>query len=180
MKIILMSVVKNLATANLHRIKVYFPWTGKVLNMKSILATTLDNPKAHSLKDIKMSIEYHLRKPSIGIFLWTTITNICGAIDKKMDAFNNTRETFYIEYALPIGLVLGYDGVGHQLHFDRDFFTPYLVTDDEKVYPSIRGHEHSPQEEIKKAYSTLSIMDRELFTASKVLPDLYRQLLKKK
>lgn len=173
-------VVKNLATASLHRIEVYFPWTGKVLNMKSILATTLDNPKAHSLKDIKMSIEYHLQKPSIGIFLWTTITNICGAIDKKKDTFTDMREAFYIEYVLPIGLSLGYDGVDHKLHFDRDFFAPYLTTNYEKVYPSIRGHEKSPQKEVKKAYNDLVTMDRELLTAAQVLPDLYKQLLKKK
>ena len=180
MKIILMSVVKNLATASLHRIKICFPWTGKVSNMQSILATALDGSEVHPFKDIKMSIEYHLRKPSIGIFLWTTITNICGAIDKKKDAFTNMREAFYVEYVLPIGLSLGYDGVDHKLHFDRDFFAPYIIIDGERVFPSIRGHDNSPQEGVKKAYSDLVTMDREIFTAAKVLPDLYRQLLKKK
>jgi len=148
--------------------------------MKSILATTLDNPKAHSLKDIKMSIEYHLQKPSIGIFLWTTITNICGAIDKKKDTFTDMREAFYIEYVVPIGLSLGYDGVDHKLHFDRDFFAPYIIIDGERVFPSIKGRENSLQEGAKKAYNDLVTMDRELRTAAQALPDLYKQLLKKK
>jgi len=182
MKILLMEIVKNLVTTKLHRIKLGLQKTGKVLNMKSILATVLELFKAHCLKDIKMSIEYHLQKPSIGVFLWTIVTQAFGAIEKKSEVFNITRNEFYRDYALPIGLCLGYDGVDHSIHYDRDFFAPYTQPTfvDDKTYPSIKGHLRSPLEDIKKSYTTLALMEKELLIATKIVPKLYKELLLKK
>ena len=180
MKILPMNIIKNLVTTSLHRIELGLQKTGKVLNMKSILATVLELFKTHCFKDSKMSIEYHLQKPSIGVFLWTIITQCLGPIDKNKDTFSNTREEFYKEYALPIGQSLGYDGVDHRLHFDRDFFSPYRITNYEKIYPPVKGKRNSPLEEVKKSHHTLALMEKELLTVTKIIPDLYKQLLKKK
>jgi len=148
--------------------------------MKSILVAALALFKAHFFKDIKMSIEYHLLKPSIGVFLWISITDTLGAISKDKDTFSNTRNEFYKEYALPIGQSLGYDGVIHDIHFDRDFFSPYHTVNDKKVYPIIKSHYNYALKEVKEAYNILTLMEKELLKATKILPELYMELLKKK
>jgi len=173
-----MNILVNLCQAGLYGIKLWHKSTGKMLDMKSILATVF--LKAHQAKDIKMSIEYHLQRPSIGVFLWSIVTQSFGGIKKDGNAFTHARDEFHKEYVLPIGQSLGYDGVAYDVHFDRDFFTPYHETSDKRVYPSIKGHSNSPLEEIRNAYNTLALMEKELLTATKIVPDLYKQLLKKK
>jgi len=167
------------------RIKLGLQKTGKVWNMKSILVTALALLKAHWSKETKMSIEYHLRKPSISVFLWAVITKICGGIQRDKDAFEHTRDDFYIEYVLPIGQSLGYAGVSHSLHFDTDFFAPYIETSNiagikTKIYPSIKGHSTSPLTDITVAYDTLALMETKLLTTAQIVPNLYSQRLKKK
>jgi len=127
-----------------------------------------------------MGIEYHLQRPSIGVFLWTIITESFGGITRNRDAFENTRTEFYKEYALPIGQSLGYDGVSHTIHYDRDFFAPYRQTDDKRVYPSIKGLGNSSVEEKRNDYHTLLLMEKEILKTTKIIPGLYKQLLKQK
>jgi len=162
------------------KIKLDTQKASKVLNMKSILVAALALLKAHFFKDIKMPIEYHLLKPSIGVFLWTVITQSLGPIQKNKDTFNYIRDEFYKEYVLPIGQSLGYDGVDRTRHFDKDFYSPYYITNDERIYPHIKGKRDAPLEEIKRAFHTLTLMEKKLLTASKIIPTRYKQLLKKK
>jgi len=162
------------------KIKLDTQKTSKVLNMKSILVAALALLKAHFFKDTKMTIEYHLLKPSIGVFLWAVITKSLGPIQKNKDTFNYIRDEFYKEYVLPIGQSLGYDGVDHTLHFDKDFFSPYHITNNERIYSHIKGKRDASLEEIKEAHHTLSLMEKELLTATKIMPTRYKELLKKK
>ena len=149
---------------------------GKMFNMNSILSTA--SIEAHWSKDVKMSIEYHLQRPSIGMFLWTIIVQTFGGIKRNDDAFESTRNEFHKEYVLPIGQSLGYDGVTHSTHFDEDYFAPYHGARHNPIYPSIRGHNNSPSEERKTAYRTLGLMEAELVTTAQIVPDLYRRFLK--
>ena len=152
----------------------------KVLNRRGILSSAsymVSNP----IKEIKMSIEYHLQKPAIGIFLWSVVTDALGGnVPKKTeDGFDRMRNEFYKEYVLPSGLALGYSGVVHSPHFERDFFSPFYYTEDGNNFPSIKGHDASPHEENRIAYATLVHLEQEIVKASQVIPSLYKQLLTK-
>ena len=59
-------------------------------------------------------------------------------------------------------------------------FLKYLEFLYEKIYPPVKGKRNSPLEEVKKSHHTLALMEKELLTATKIVPDLYKQLLKKK
>ena len=123
-----------------------------------------------------MPIEYHLRRPSIGIFLWTIIWDTLGTnVAKTNQAFEQTRVTFHKEYVLPLGQALGYDGVMHAKHFEQDWFSPYhLSEDNKKIFPVIKGHEHSPIEENKHNWDTLRKLEIKIDKTSRdVVANLY-------
>ena len=127
-------------------------------------------------QDNNMVIEYHLQRPSIGIFLWTVIWDSLGGSVKKTDqAFEQTRVTFHKEYVLPLGQALGYDGVLHVKHFEQDWFSPYHLTKDyKKIFPVIKGHDRSPIEENKYNWDTIRQLETRIDQASKdVVASLY-------
>ena len=152
----------------------------KVFNMKGILSSAF-YIVPNSCKEIKMSIEYHLQKPSIGIFLWAVVTeSLGGNVSKKpKNIFDRMRDEFHKEYVLPLGLALGYSGVVHSPHFERDFFSPFYYTEDGNNFPSIKGHDASPHEENRTAYATLVHLEQEVVKASRVIPSLCKQLFTK-
>ena len=173
---ILPKTIKSPFMTMIGRTKTYPDTYRKVLDMKSILSTVSYIPSSPT-KESKMTIEYHLQKPSIGIFLWTVILENLRNIPKNKEVFDNTRNEFHKEYVLPIGQSLGYDGVMHTFHFDRDFFTPFMTGEERAIYTSIKGHLSSPNEEHRKAYTSLVRMEERIIAATKTIPALYKQLL---
>jgi hypothetical protein len=128
-------------------------------------------------QDNNMVIEYHLQRPSIGVFLWTVIRDSLGGSVKKTDqAFEQTRVTFHREYVLPLGQALGYDGVLHVKHFEQDWFSPYHLTKGyKKIFPVIKGHDRSPIEENKYNWDTIRKLETRIDQASKdVVASLYK------
>ena len=134
-------------------------------------------------QETMMVIEYHLQRPSIGIFLWTVIFNGLGSGVKKTNkAFDKLRTTFHKEYVLPMGQSMGYDGVIHSKHFEQDWFTPYYLAEDRTtmVFPSIKGHERSPVEENRRNWDRMTkLMNNIRASSTEVVPDLYLACLKK-
>ena len=134
-------------------------------------------------QETTMVIEYHLQRPSIGIFLWTVIYNGLGGGAKKSNkAFAELRTTFHKEYVLPIGQSLGYDGVVHSKHFEQDWFTPYHLDKDHTtmMFPPIKGHERSPVEENRRNWDMLNdLMNKIESSSTEVVPNLYLSCMKK-